>query len=173
MSTSSWPRGSTRSRRTPPFREQFRPSTRALFGRPPCNHIESIDVTVQALDSASLGHGLERTVAEQHRVAQEVLEKRQVIMYAQRTRCNARILPESPGTKAAVGELALVRETTTSLHRRPLPPEAVTRTQHEPVDYPQRRLGALVLHGAAKVSAADIKPFHKRPLFSPAQLTAV
>ena len=66
---------------------------RILLGREPRSHI---DVMTQALDDASFDHGLERTVADQQRMTQEILKQRHEAKNKLRERRNARIAHGSP-----------------------------------------------------------------------------
>jgi len=104
-------------------------------------------------------------------MTQEILAKRQEILTQQRDRCNARISRESPGAKAQVGDLVLVRETPVSLHRDSYHPKLA----HEHFTGPWKVINVLLdrlcftvqLNGRRirqrRVVAADVKPFHRRP----------
>jgi len=139
-----------------------------LFGRPPRSHI---DLLAQPLDAASFGQGLDRTVEEQHHMTQEILAKRQETLTRQRERHNAKVARESPGAKAQVGDLVLVRETPVSLYRDSLHPKLA----HEHFTGPWKVINVLLarlcftvqLNGRRirqrRVAAADVKPFHHRP----------
>eukprot|EP00903_Cladosiphon_okamuranus_P005335 g5333.t1 len=139
-----------------------------LFGRPPRSHI---DFLVQPLDGTSFGHGLERTVEEQHHMTPEILAKRQEVLTKQRERHNARVARESPRAKAQVNDFVLVRETPVSLYRDSLHPKLAHDHFTGPwkvVNVLQERLCFTVqLNGRhirqRRVVAADIKPFHQPP----------
>eukprot|EP00903_Cladosiphon_okamuranus_P016079 g14843.t1 len=139
-----------------------------LFGLPPHSHI---DLLAQPLDGTSFGHGLERTVEEQHHMTQEILAKRQEVLTKQRERHNARVARESPGAKAQVDDFVLVREAPVFLYRDSLHPKLAHDHFTGPwkvVNVLQERLCFTVqLNGRhirqRRVVAADIKPFHQRP----------
>lgn len=139
-----------------------------LFGRPPRSQV---DAFAQNLDGSPYGQGLERTIEEQHHMTQEVLAKRQEVLTQQRERHNAKIARESPGAKARVGDLVLVRETPVSLHRDNLHPKLATEHYTGPwkvINVLLDRLCFTVqLNGRRirlrRVVAADVKLFHARP----------
>lgn len=87
---------------------------RILFGRELHSHI---DVVTQTLDDASFNQGLERNVAEQQRMTQEILVHRHEARNKRRERPNAQVARSSPGAQTAAGDFVLVKEPSATLHR--------------------------------------------------------
>ena len=141
---------------------------RILFGRDPRSHIDAV---TPALDSNTLGQGLERTVADQQRMTQEILAYRNVARNRQREQRNARIIRESPGARAAVDDRVLVKEQVNTLHRDSHHPKLahdhytgpwkVINVIHERLSFTVQLNGRRVRQ--RKVAATDLKPYHPRP----------
>ena len=139
-----------------------------LFGRDPRSHL---DAATPALDSDSLGRGLERTVADQQRMTQEILAFRHAARNRQREQRNAQVVRESPGAQAAVGDRVLVKEPAAALHRDSHHPKlahdhytgpwTVINIIHERLSFTVQLNGRRVRQ--RKVAAPDLKPYHPRP----------
>eukprot|EP00752_Nemacystus_decipiens_P009968 g8890.t1 len=139
-----------------------------LFGRAPRSHI---DLLAQPLDSASFGHGLDRSVEEQHHMTQDILAKQQEVLNRRRERHIARITRESPEAKAQMGDLGLVQESPVSFYRDSLHPKLahehftgqtkVINVLPDRLCFTVQMKGRRIRHCC--VVAADVKPFHQRP----------
>eukprot|EP00752_Nemacystus_decipiens_P004057 g3715.t1 len=133
-----------------------------------CCHIDTV---AQALDDASLGQGLERTVADQQRMTQKILKQWHEAKNKLRGRHNARVARGSPGAKAAVGDYVLVKEPDSTLHRDSHHPKLTNDHYTGPwkvINAIRDRLSFTVqLNGRKirqrRVAAADVKPYHRRP----------
>eukprot|EP00903_Cladosiphon_okamuranus_P021321 g19591.t2 len=139
------------------------------YGHPePRSHIDAV---TQALDGATFGQGLERTVADQQRLTQEILKQRHEAKNKLCERHNARIARESPGAKVTVDDLVLVKEPINTLHRDShhpklahdhyISPWKVINTIRDRQSFTVQLNGRRIRQ--RRVAAADIKPYHKRP----------
>ena len=124
----------------------------------------------QTLDDTSSGQGLGRTVADQQRMTQEI-RYRHAPTNRQRERHNAAVPRESPGAKAIIGDLVLVKEPVNTLHRDVYHPKLghdhyagpweVINVIHDRVSFTVQLNGRRIRQ--RKVAASDLKPYHARP----------
>ena len=139
-----------------------------MFGRSPRTPLDQLSPN---LDNSGATLGLEPTVEETRRKHMEVtqaLRKRQAEKNRHRDLRNAQILRTSPGAKTQVGDIVLVRESSSTLHRDGAHPKLA----HDHFTGPWKVVNVLSfmvrLQGRhvrqRTVAAPDIKPFYSRPL---------
>ena len=143
-----------------------------LFGRPPRTSLDSLVPLDGETETAS---GLDNFVERRKQNLREVrlaLEQQHSYTVAAREKANQTILRSSPGVSMGQGSLVLVRESESSRHRD----RRGMKLQHELYTGPWK-VSAVLQQGLSvqvsmrgrrqrdrRVSLADVKPFHTRPL---------